>query len=121
MHWLLLFFTLILIALGSYFIFESFIEILRDDTLVDKIQPPEVITKEYWFLAELTRITKILEILFKKSKLDTLRCTMGVIFITLSIFSSVYLFHHWNDAEKNKMISKILRIKWDEFKASHKI
>ncbi len=120
-RWILLFILILLLIEGLHINLDYYSEITSNYSWIEELKNspiPEEPIQKYWFVGELRRTARIYELLYKKSMIDNLDCIIGIMCLLIFLFGSVYLYSHWNDHIKFKIIAKIMRSKWEEFKAS---
>jgi hypothetical protein len=89
---------------------NSFVERLKQDEIPDGVLP------KYWFVGETRRTAALLEAMFHKHSIALIDGVMGIILLLIAVFGWVFLYNHWNDYQRDALIAKILRAKYEDFK-----
>ncbi|RQW00441.1 hypothetical protein EH220_00400 [bacterium] len=110
--------TLGLAVLLFFNIYSSKISSPRDHSLeeiLSTVQYRSDVEPQVWMVAELTRIASIIDSESERQRLQShvYMINEGLLLVILYLFINVLL--HWNDHKRDRIIAKVLRVKWDEF------
>jgi hypothetical protein len=120
-RWLLLALGILCLVGGSCEVFlnwpgtdglESFVERL------DSIEIPSEVPPDYWFVGELRRTARFMELQYEMGASQLMMFVIGILFLFGGIVHISILLCRWNNGDRDAVLAKILRAKWNEFTVS---
>ena len=114
------------ICVGAYLFLESWIEINSEASyeiskIIESDEKPTLEEAHLWAVGSMLKVAKVLELRQKMLVLIYLEATSGFLIGVSSICLLGIIIMRWNKDERDALICKVLRAKWEDELAEKRI
>jgi hypothetical protein len=123
-RWLFLGLGILCLVAGSCEVFlnwpgtdglQSFVERL------DSIEMPSEVPPDYWFVGELRRTARFVELQYEMLSQQMMMFVIGILLFSGGVVHVSILLCRWNNGDRDAVLAKILRVKWNKLIVSEDI